>query len=1043
MNFSKLSIDRPVTTAMMILIIILVGAVSIIGIPMDLLPDIEMPVAIVVVQYPNAAPEEVETMVTIPLEQSLSSVHNMKSISSMTTEGTSIVMVEFEMKTDMDFAALDMREKISMVEGFLPDDATDPLVIKMSMDFAPVVQVYVSGDKSLVELNKIVEDDILSYFERSPGVASVDIYGGISEEVSIKFDQEKLNGYGLTLSTISQLLAAENINLPSGEVQRGSTKVIVRTLGEFKSVEDIKKIPITLADRSIVHLSDIATIEQGYQEQTSISRVDGKTAIGISIMKQSTANTVEVSNGIAKTIKTLEDRFPDLTFTVGFDQSDYIISSIFSVAESMLLGAILAIIVIFLFLKNINSTLIIAISIPTSIFATFALMNLADMSLNLITLSALTLAVGMLVDNSIVALENIYRLSQQEGYSPYEASVIGSKQIALALSASTLTSVVVFLPIALSSGLSSLLFADFSWTFIIALAVSLLVAITVVPMLCSKMLSQGTSYDYLRIGKRHYRYRLVPYFTRFIDWLTNYYGNVIASSLKNRKKVIIACILIFIISISLIAVVGMEFLPASDEAMFTISVDTPYGTPLEKKNEIMKELENYILTLPELKHCTTDIGQSIMFMGSGSTINVTLVSQKYRDRSIWEIIEDVENEFKDFVGAEISISEASSTTSFFGDSDITLSIKGPELATLREIAEDLGDKLLEIPGVSKTSTSVTVGNPELRVKINRSTAAFYGINAYQLANSLESALTGTKSTNLKVDGNEIAINLSLADTYGTSIDNMKQILIPTLTGTTVPVGQIAEFEFGNSPSQIDRSNQQRYINVNVYTDTADLSTVSEKVFDIINNYSFPSGYSYDEGGLYEQMIEVFGDLFLALIVSILLVYMVLASQFESLTLPFIVMISIPFAMSGSFLILFLTGKTLSITSFVGLILLVGIVVNNSILIVEFIKQNMEIMDRDQAIIVAGKYRLRPILMTTLTTCVGMIPLSLGLGDGGEMLSPLGISIIGGLISSTVITLVLVPVLYSIMDDSKRKRLEKKKIRQQEIQALIEEWNEEF
>ncbi|NLP30022.1 MAG: efflux RND transporter permease subunit [Clostridiales bacterium] len=1043
MNFSKISIDRPVTTAMMILIIILVGAVSILGIPMDLLPDIEMPVAIVVVQYPNAAPEEVETMVTIPLEQSLSSVHNMKSISSMTTEGTSIVMVEFEMKTDMDFATLDMREKISMVEGFLPDQSTDPLVIKMSMDFAPVVQVYVSGEKSLVELNKTVEDDILSYFERSPGVASVSLYGGISEEVAIKFDQEKLSGYGLSLSTISQLLAAENINLPSGEVQRGSTKVIVRTLGEFNSVDDIKKIPITLADRSIVQLSDIASIEQGYQEQTSISRVDGNTAIGISIMKQSTANTVEVSNGIGKTIRTLENRFPELTFTVGFDQSDYIKSSIFSVAESALLGAILAIIVIFLFLKNLSSTLIIAISIPTSIFATFALMNLADMTLNLITLSALTLAVGMLVDNSIVALENIYRLSQQEGYTPYEASVVGSKQIALALSASTLTSIVVFLPIALSSGLSSLLFAQFCWTFIIALAVSLLVAITVVPMLCSKMLSQGASFDYLRIGRRRYKYRLVPFFTKFIERLTDYYGNVIASSLKNRKKVIIVCILIFVLSISLIAVVGMEFLPASDEAMFTISVETPYGTSLEKKDELMRELESYILTLPELKHCTTDIGLTSAFMGSGSSLNVTLVSQQYRERTIWEIIADVEERFEDLVGAEISISEASSATAMFGDSDISLSIKGPELTTLREIAEDLSDKLAEVPGVSETSTSITEGNPELRVKINRTTAAFYGINAYQLANSLESALTGTKSTNLKVDGEEIAINLSLTDTYSSSIDNMKQILIPTVTGATVPVGQIADFEFGNSPSQIDRSNQQRFINVNVYTDTADLATVSEMVFEIVENYSFPSGYSFDEGGLYEQMVEVFGDLFLALTVAILLVYMVLASQFESLIQPFIVMISIPFAMSGSFLTLFLTGKTLSITSFLGLILLVGIVVNNSILIVEFIKQNMDQMDRDQAIILAGKYRLRPIFMTTLTTCVGMIPLSLGFGDGGEILSPLGISIIGGLISSTVITLILVPVLYSIMDDSKRKRLEKKKIRQREIQELINEWNKEL
>ena len=477
--------------------------------------------------------------------------------------------------------------------------------------------------------------------------------------------------------------------------------------------------------------------------------------------------------------------------------------------------------------------------------------------------------------------------------------------------------------------------------------------------------------------------------------------------------------------------------------MFTVNVDTPYGTSLKDKSALIKQIEDYILTLPELKHCTADIGLTSSFIGGEtSSLSVTLVPKQNRERSIWEIIDDVEKQFQTLAGAEISVVESSSITQMMGGSDITISVKGPDLNTLRTLGEDLSKKLLTVPGVAKTSTSIVEGSPEVKVILDRGTAAFYGITAYQLASNLDNALSGTTSTKLKIDGKEIDVNLSLSDTYKDSIDNMQQILIPTPMGSTVPIGQIANLEFGNSPSRIDRTDQQRYISVNISIDGDDLAGISKGVFAAVDNYPFPDGYTYDDGGLYEQMTDAFGDLFLALLVAILLVYMVLASQFESLTQPFIVMMSIPFSMSGAFLALFFTGKTLSVTSFLGLIMLVGIVVNNSILLIEFIRQNKAQMDRNQAIILAGKYRLRPILMTTITTCVGMIPLSLGLGDGGEILSPLGVSIIGGLIGSTLVTLILIPVLYSIADDGKIKRQKKKKYRAEEIQALEESWKKE-
>ncbi|MDO4553197.1 MAG: efflux RND transporter permease subunit, partial [Bacillota bacterium] len=643
MNFSRISVDRPVTTVMAIMIVVLVGLLALTGIPMDLLPDFSLPVAIAYVQYPNAAPQEVESMVTVPLEQALSSVSGLDSISSMTTEGVSIVMVSFAMDTDMDFATLDMREKIAMVEAFLPEDASDPMVMKMSMDFTPVIQIYISSDQmDLADLNRRVEDNILSAFERSEGVASVSAYGGIVEEISIVFNQERLTGYGLSLATVSQLLAAENINLPSGEVSRGATKMVVRTIGEFQSIDDIRSLPLTLADGSIVRLQDIASVEESQQEQTSISRVDGIPAVGISISKQSTANTVEVSNEVRKTMADLQEAYPELIFTVGMDQADYIKNSVASVGENALVGALLAIFVIFLFLRSVTSTLVVAIAIPTAFLATFSLMDLTGMTLNMITLCALTLAVGMLVDNSIVVTENIYRISKDENLGAYDASLRGSKQVFLAISASTLTSMVVYLPIALSDGIASLLFKDFCWTIIIALLASWVVALTAVPMLSSKLLNTSASTDHLRLGNHRYNYRLLPRFSRFIAYLIRAYEGAIRRALKHRKRVIVTCILIFVLSCGLIALVGMEFFPASDEGIFAVYVDTPYGTSLEEKDAIITQIEAAALAIPELEHCTVDIGLTSSYLGTESaSVSVILTPKEERSRSITEILDEL------------------------------------------------------------------------------------------------------------------------------------------------------------------------------------------------------------------------------------------------------------------------------------------------------------------------------------------------------------------------------------------------------------------
>ena len=1038
-NLSKITIKRPIATIMVTLMVVVVGFSAILNIPRDLMPNIELPVAMVITSYANASPEEIESLITEPIEQALASVENLDEMNSYSMEGMSVVVVSFQMETDMDFASLNMREKIALVTDYLPTGVSDPMVMKLDMSTMPIMQVYVSADLPLDELNARVEDKVVSYFDRSPGVASVSVYGGVEEEISIEFTQESLAGYGINLAMISQILSAENINLPSGEVSKGSTKVIVRTMGEFSSLEDIINLPLTVSDRSIVRLGDVATITRTLKDMESITRIDGKTAIGIMISKQSDANTVQVAKGLTKEIKVLQDNYPELHFSVGYNQADFINGSISSVAQAAITGGLLAIFVVFLFLRNIRSTLVIAISIPVSLLATFAVMNLRNITLNLITLSSLTLAVGMLVDNSIVVLENIFRLRTQTS-SASEAAEKGSEEIFVAILASTLTTVMVFLPIALTKGMASLMFSDFCFTMIIALLASLVVAITLVPMLCSKLLRGNISTTYFRYGEKRYVYKHVTKFAELLEKATEGYEKLIRKALTMRKKILTWAVLTFLISSVLMIFVGWELLPEADEGKVSVSVEMPYGTSLQEKDALMTEIERYILQLPELQHVAmTTQGLSVMSLSDNAGFTITLVDKSQRGRSSKEVASDIREGISYLTGANISVYADSSIMPMFASNDISLMILGKDYHVLEAIGNEILDEIRLLEDVESAELDVTEGNPEIKVMINRSTASYYGITAYQLANGLSSSLTGTKATDVRIDGDEIEVNLSLKDYYGQSIENMKQIVINGTYGMPVTVGQIATFEYDNAPSVINRYNQQNYVTVNVENAGKDLNALATDINDILDSYAFPDGYYYDMSGLATEMLSAFSSLAQALIVSIALVFLLLAAQFESPLMAIIVMMAIPFAMSGAFLAMFITNVALSMTSFLGLIMLVGIVVNNSILLVEFINQNKERLGKLEALVMAGKLRLRPILMTSATTCFGMIPLSLGIGEGGEMLAPMGISIIGGLAASTAITLILIPAAYSMIDEQREKREEKRKIKKERIKEIEKQW----
>ena len=659
MNLSKVSIMRPVSTIMLMLIIVVLGAVSFSKLPIDLYPKMELPYAMVMIQYPNAAPTEIENMVTKPVEQQIATVENIKALYSYSMEGNSIVLCEFENGTDMDFASLDMREKVDLISDYLPDNATEPMFLTMDPTMMPVSQLYVSADMSLEELNSLVDDEILPALERSKGVAAAGSFGGTEKEISVKFDQERLTGYGLTLTDIGKMLAAENISLPSGDVKKGTKELVVRTIGEFKSLDDVKHIPFVLPTREVVYLQDLASVEETIKERTSIGRVNEVPSIGISITKQSTANTVVVSREINEALDDLHETHPELTFTVSFDQADYIKNSITNVAETAIMGCALAVLICFLFLRNIASTMIIAISIPTSIIATFILMYFTGLTMNVLSLSGLAVAIGMLVDDSIVVMENIYR-RRDEGIGALEASIVGTKEVTMPVFAATMTKIAVFLPIVFVEGIAATIFKEFSYTIGFALLCSLLVALTVVPMLCSRLLNTKDMGTHLKIRKFKYELKLLPLFERGLRNLTEEYVKFLKYSLRHRKRIMIWSLVILITSSVLVAFVGGELLPTSDEGSFTITAEMPYGTSLEETDKTISQIERYVIdNIPELKICSVEIGSSNMFSlnsANQSTVTVNLVDKQDRKRSTTEIVNQTTMDLQDIVGAKLTLS---------------------------------------------------------------------------------------------------------------------------------------------------------------------------------------------------------------------------------------------------------------------------------------------------------------------------------------------------------------------------------------------------
>lgn len=1028
MSLSRFAVSRPVTIIVLVVIVLLLGAVSLNSLTLDLFPDMSLPMAVVLTDYEGAGPKEVEKMVTRPLEEVLGTVGNVEEISSTSRMDSSLVMVNFNWGTDMDFALLEIREKIDLLRNSLPDDAGKPLVFKMDPSLMPIIQVGISGNQSLEEIKELAEEEIKPRLERIAGVASVNIHGGRTKEIQVRVDPAALSNYELGLGDVVQALRSENLSLSGGRMETGMQELMVRVTGEFNSLDEIRELPLPAGGGAVVQIQDVAVVQEGFKDIDQYAYMNGKPSVGLTVQKQTDANTVLVAKGVKEILQNLSHELPgDLEFATVMDQSDYIMQSLSSVVRNIVIGGFLALLVLYLFLRNLRSTLVIALAMPISLIGTFTLIYFAGMSLNMMTLGGLALGIGMMVDSSVVVLENIFRY-REEGHTLMEAAEKGSMEMTNAVTASTLTTVCVFLPVVFVEGLASILFKPLAFTVSFSLLVSLLVALTLIPMLSSRMLKVRnkalTARDAASTSLAGYKNRAFIFVEQALQRLDEKYRMLLQRSLNRRRLVVVIAALAIVISLALVPFVGVEFVPTMDEGMLMIDVTLPYGASLEQTKKVVTSVEEIVSKRPEVQTIFTEVGTEGSGMGLGLTspeeghLDVRLVDKRKRDKASEEVAEELRSQFASIPGAEIQVevSDAAMGGPMAG-APVQVNILGDDLDVLRSLGEKVVAEVREVKGTRQVEMSMEEGRPEINVIIDREKASGYGIGAAQVARAVRSGVQGEVATYYRTGGDEYDLRVMLQESGSSNLQELRNLVLRSPAGYEVFLGDIAEFKVAEGPVAIERENQSRKVSVTSDLVGRDLGSVTKDIEARVSKIEIPSGYTVEYGGESKEMAEAFGNLTLALLLAIALVYLVMAAGFESLVHPFVIMFSLPATVVGVVLSLVITGFTFSVVTFIGVIMLGGIVVNNAIVLVDYINQlRRKGMEREEAILKAGPRRLRPILMTTLTTILAMLPLALFTGEGGEANAPMATVVIGGLITSTLLTLVLVPVIYTIVDD---------------------------
>lgn len=1014
------AVKRPIMTSLCFVAVVILGLFSLQKLPIDLYPDIDTNTIMVMTTYQGASAEDIEQNVTRPLENTLNSVEHLKHITSKSRENISVITLEFEYGYDIDVLTNYVRDKLDMVSSYLPDESETPIIFKFSTDMIPIMLLSVQAEESMPGLYKILDENVANPLARVDGVGSVSISGAPKREIHVYVDPIKLEAYNLTIETISSLIGAENRNIPGGNFDIGTETYALRVQGEFDDAREMENIVVGASNGSIVYLKDVATIDDSLEERAQQTYNNGHKGAMVIIQKQSGANSVEISNKVMEELPGLQKNLPsDVKLGIIVDTSDNIRNTIASLAETVLYALLFVVIVVFAFLGRWRATIIIAITIPISLIASFIYLFATGETLNIISLSALSISIGMVVDDAIVVLENV-TTHIERGSAPKQASVHGTNEVAISVIASTLTLIAVFFPLTMVTGMTGVLFKQLGWMVCIMMIISTVSSLTLTPMMCSQMLK-------LTPQKGKFQQFFFKYVERWLDKLDDGYAALLNVCVTHKRKTMFICTLIFIGSCFLMKFIGSEFIPTSDNARLGVTLELPIGTRTEVSQAATEKLFNeWMEKYPEIKVLNYTTGQAstdntfASLSDNGSHIvsmNISLYSVTERERGIIEIAnlmrKDLEH-YPEFVKTQVNIG-GSRGSGMGGQSTLDYEIYGWDFSETDSVAQQLKRVMLETKGISDITISRSDYQPEYQVDFDREKLALYGLNLSTAANYLRNRINGSTASYYREDGEEYDIKVMYAPEHRTSIEDIENILIYNAAGKGVRIRDIGKVVERFTPPTIERKDRQRIITVQgVVSGEKAMSEIIADIQPRLDQLDVPANVYIELSGSFEDQQESFADLGMLAVLIIILVYIVMAAQFESLAYPGIIMTSIPFAFTGIVLILWMTGTNLNIMSMIGAIMLIGIVVKNGIVLIDYIQLNRERgMSIRSAVVLGGKSRLRPIVMTALTTILGMVPMAISNGEGAEMWRPMAIAVIGGLTFSTIVTLLFVPSMYCI------------------------------
>ncbi len=1021
MKLPEFSVKRKVTASMMAAILVVLGAISFTRLGLDFFPDLEFPTVSVITSYAGASSEDIENVLTRPLEQVVSSVNRVKKVTSQTSEGVSVISIEFEWGTNLDFAAQDVRDQIGLYEQYLPEDAAEPLVVKFSFSQFPVIFYGITSDIPAMRLKTVIEDEVAPRLERLDGVASARVFSMDEREILVDVDRSALESRGLTLDQVMMALRAENLNLPAGSIVERHSDILVRTMGEFRKLDDLRRTVVGVtATGEPVYVSDIAEVKDTLKDMRYVARIQQQNGVYLIVSKRSGANSQQASSAVKREIRALLATLPgNPAFHVAMDQGDMIEQVTSNTIQNAWVGGLLAVGLLFLFLRNWRPTFVISLAIPLSIISTFIALYAAGYTLNMLTLGGLALGIGMLVDNAIVVIENVYR-HLEEGEGADQASIAGASEVGMAITASTLTTIAVFFPMIFASGITGKMTQALGLSIAFSLIASLFVALTVIPLSTSLVFRSPKSLRSIAKAPEERQFARAKALYR--KWLEK--------ALHHRRWVVGGAAIALVGAFAIVPFMGTEFMPAQDRDMLLLKVRMPVGTALDETNRVVGMVENIMAAMPEITMISAQVGSQVeqdasdaasSFSNAGTHEGILWVGLVKRDRrkeSDLQILERIRQKLPRLKDVKFEAIDMSQMMLGGASAPVEIKLFGKDLQVLRDQADRIVGLIADVEGVRDLTHTLASGKPEVQIHIDRERAYRLGLTVYQVANTVQTATLGKVATRYREGSDEIDVRLRFQEKYRDSLDEVRSIPLRTASGQTVYLEQVSDISMSEGPISINRENQARRVSVTANISGRDLGSVVRDIKGRLAGFdrALPPGYFLEYSGAYEQMTDAFLILAGAFALAILLVYMVMASQFEHFGHPFIIMFTVPLGIIGVILGLAVTGRTLNLAAMIGVIILAGIAVNNGIVMIDYINQLIKRgVDRREAVLQGATTRLRAVLLTALTTVLGTLPMAFSRSSGSEFRSPMGIAIASGLTATTLLTLFVLPVIYSLFN----------------------------